>query len=145
MSGWPDLNWRPPGPKPGAIPSYATPRIFSGPTENRTPNFAVTGRHYSRLTTGPILADVTGVEPAPNCVTGRHLNRLTSHPYFCLSGRVRTYGLRVPNSPLYQTELHLVFENSFTLFSKEYVSVQLYFVRSMRESNSRLLIDSEEG
>ena len=42
----------------------------------------MTGRHYSRLTTGPILADVTGVEPAPNCVTGRHLNRLTSHPYF---------------------------------------------------------------
>ena len=27
------------------------------------------------------FADVTGVEPAPNCVTGRHLNRLTSHPY----------------------------------------------------------------
>ena len=29
-----------------------------------------------------LFADVTGVEPAPNCVTGRHLNRLTSHPYF---------------------------------------------------------------
>ena len=28
-----------------------------------------------------IFADVTGVEPAPNCVTGRHLNHLTSHPY----------------------------------------------------------------
>ena len=27
-----------------------------------------------------ILAGMTGVEPAPNCVTGRHLNRLTSSP-----------------------------------------------------------------
>ena len=60
------------------------------------------------VTSRYIFADVTGVEPAPNCVTGRHLNRLTSHPYFSLSDRVRTCGLRVPNSPLYQTELHLV-------------------------------------
>ena len=67
-----------------------------------------------------IFADVTGVEPAPNCVTGRHLNRLTSHPYFCLSGRVRTYDLRVPNSPLYQTELHLVFENSSIILRAVY-------------------------
>lgn len=26
MSGWQDSNLRPPGPKPGAIPGYATPR-----------------------------------------------------------------------------------------------------------------------
>ena len=26
LSGWQDSNLRPPGPKPGAIPGYATPR-----------------------------------------------------------------------------------------------------------------------
>ena len=28
LSGWQDSNLRPPGPKPGAIPGYATPRVF---------------------------------------------------------------------------------------------------------------------
>jgi hypothetical protein len=74
------------------------------------------------VTSRYIFADVTGVEPAPNCVTGRHLNRLTSHPYFSLSDRVRTCGLRVPNSPLYQTELHLV------IFFLVYVRIKLAFL-----------------
>ena len=29
LSGWQDSNLRPPGPKPGAIPGYATPRTFN--------------------------------------------------------------------------------------------------------------------
>ena len=44
----------------------------------------------------------------------------TTGQFLSLSDRVRTCDLRVPNSPLYQTELHLVFENYFTLFPKEY-------------------------
>ena len=32
-SGWQDLNLRPPGPKPGAIPGYATPRTYNNDCE----------------------------------------------------------------------------------------------------------------
>ena len=59
-------------------------------------------------------------------------------PYFCLSDRVRTCGLRVPNSPLYQTELHLVFENSYTLFPKEYFHLQTVTLCGTDETRTRI-------
>ena len=54
------------------------------------------------LVTSRYLADVTGVEPAPNCVTGRHLNRLTSHPY--LSGWLDSnqHDVLLPKQATYQ-------------------------------------------
>ena len=47
----------------------------------RTCGLMVPNHPIYQLIYFPKLADVTGVEPAPNCVTGRHLNRLPSHPY----------------------------------------------------------------
>ena len=57
----------------------------------------------------------TGFEPVTpslkvRCSKPSELRRL------CLSDRGRTCGLRVPNSPLYQTELHLVKTNTLTPF-----------------------------
>ena len=55
-SGRQDSNLRPPGPKPGALPSWATSRFFK-------------------------MAVQTGIEPAISCVTGRHVNRYTTGPF----------------------------------------------------------------
>lgn len=38
LSGWQDLNLRPPAPKAGAIPSYATPRNFLAEGEGLEPS-----------------------------------------------------------------------------------------------------------
>jgi hypothetical protein len=51
MSGWQDSNLRPPGPKPGAIPDYATSRGRS--TKTRTWNICLEGRSYIPLTIDP--------------------------------------------------------------------------------------------
>ena len=40
-SGRQDSNLRPPGPKPGALPSWATSRFYGAPKRSRTPNLLI--------------------------------------------------------------------------------------------------------
>jgi len=120
-SGRQDLNLRPDGPKPPDLPTDLLPEIF---------------------------ADVTGVEPAPNCVTGRHLNRLTSHPYLFKwwdSNPHRTLcSFLTPNQAGFQLPTHLVFENSFTLFSKEYFHHQTVTLCCPTRVRTSTLLDQNQ-
>ncbi len=63
----------------------------------------------------------------------------------CLSGRVRTCGLTVPNRPLYQTELHLVSGGSLRCRSP-YLSVLTVFKTGLQAAAIKLpLIPREES
>ena len=66
----------------------------------------------------------------------RSSNQL-SYRIFCLSGRVRTCGLTVPNRPLYQTELHLVTGGSLRCRSP-YLSVLAVFKTGLQAAAIRL-------
>ncbi len=49
MSGWQDSNLRPLGPKPSAIPGYATPRKNTAEREGFEPSVPLPVRQFSKL------------------------------------------------------------------------------------------------
>ena len=73
MSGRQDSNLRPPGPKPGAIPDYATPRTLK-------PNFSVDLKFGGAKILIVIVSARTNCDPAGNRTPNRQLRRLMLYP-----------------------------------------------------------------
>ena len=122
-SGWHDLNMRPPGPKPGALPSWATSRTYGAGERTRTSTVSLTILSRARLPIPP-----------------HRLMKLNGVPW-----EIRTPDLLIRSQTLYPAELraHILerttgFEPATLALARRYSTTELcpHFVFATRLSEA---------